>query len=136
MMTEIEPDRERFVAGAVTMGLVTVLLFFVPLVNGIIGGMAGGIRVADAGRSIWAGFAAVAPVALALFLVLGLAGAPVLGVPTRPTTLMLIVMACIGILIGAPLGAYVGIDARSVRARRARSRHAAATFRTRRPTPV
>lgn len=101
-------NEQYLVAGGVSMGLLTLLLSFVPFVNGVLGGFWGGIRAASPRTALLAWAYALLPVAAALFVVHSIIGLPVLGAPHRPSTMMLIATACAGMLLGALLGGLVG----------------------------
>jgi hypothetical protein len=102
-----ERDKELFISGAVIMGLLAVMLFFVPLVNGVIAGVIGGYRIAHPRRAMVAALFAALPAAVLLFLMLGPVSAPVIGVPEVPAPGLLVATAVIGLPVGALIGGMV-----------------------------
>lgn len=83
---------------------VTLALFFLPLINGIIGGAVGGYRVGGAKRAMLAAILPAAVVAVGLWLLFALVEAPVWGLLAGLTAAALVALADVGIFIGAAIG--------------------------------
>jgi hypothetical protein len=83
---------------------VTLALFFLPLINGIIGGAIGGYKVGGAKRAMLAAILPAAVVAVGLWLLFALAEAPVWGLLAGVTAAALVALADVGIFIGAAIG--------------------------------
>lgn len=83
---------------------ITLVLFFLPLLNGLIGGLVGGYKVGAVGRALVAAILPAAIVALGLWLLFALGNAPFLGIIAGMTGAMLVALADIGIFIGAAIG--------------------------------
>ena len=110
------PGRRTGEAGAsLWMVGITLLLFFLPCINGVIGGLVGGYKVQGAHRAF---MTAILPAAV-VGLVLWLLDAPVLGFASGVPRFGLMVISSAGIL----LGALIGGAASSRRARRRPSGH-------------
>jgi hypothetical protein len=82
----------------------TLLLFFLPLINGIIGGAVGGYKVGNTKRALLAAILPAAVVAVGLWLIFALAEAPVWGLLAGLTAAALVALADVGIFIGAAIG--------------------------------
>jgi hypothetical protein len=96
--------RSSIIAGSLWMIGVTLILFFLPLINGIIGGAIGGYKVGGARRAMLAAILPAAVVAVGLWLIFALAEAPVWGLLAGLTAAALIALADLGIFIGAAIG--------------------------------
>jgi hypothetical protein len=83
---------------------VSLVLFFLPLINGIIGGLVGGYKVGGVGRALLAAILPAVVVALALGVIFMIFDAPVLGFLAGLTGAVLVVLADVGIFIGALIG--------------------------------
>ena len=97
-------DRSSIVAGSLWMIGVTLLLFFLPLINGIIGGAIGGYKVGGAKRAMVAAILPSVVVAVGLWLIFALFEAPVWGLLAGVTAAALVALADVGIFIGAAIG--------------------------------
>jgi hypothetical protein len=92
------------VAGSLWMIGLTLALFFLPLVNGLVGGFVGGYKVGGVGRALIAALLPAIVVAVALWIVFAVFDAPVWGVVAGLTGAILILLADVGIFIGAVIG--------------------------------
>lgn len=99
-----QPARSSIVSGSLWMIGLTLALFFLPLINGVIGGLVGGYKVGGAGRAMLAAILPAAVVAAALWVLFLVIDAPVLGVVAGLTGATLVVLADLGIFIGALIG--------------------------------
>lgn len=97
-------DRSSLLAGAFWMIAISLLLFFLPLVNGVIGGLVGGYKVGSVGRALVAAIIPAAVVALALWVIFALFNAPFWGLVAGLTGATLVALADVGIFIGAAIG--------------------------------
>lgn len=86
------------------MVVITLLLFFAPGVNGLIGGAVGGYKVGGVGRSLAAAVLPAIVAALGLWLLLWVADLPVLGFFAGLAGALWIVFADLGMFIGAAIG--------------------------------
>lgn len=92
------------------MVVITLALFFLPLVNGLIGGAVGGYKAGDWKRALAAAILPAVVAAIGIWLIIGLFGAPVLGFVAGATVAVVVLLADVGIIVGALLG---GIAARA-----------------------
>jgi hypothetical protein len=97
-------DRSSILAGSFWMIAISLVLFFLPLVNGLIGGLVGGYKVGGLGRALIAAILPAAIVALGLWLLFALGNAPFWGAVAGLTGAMLVVLADVGIFVGAAIG--------------------------------
>lgn len=92
------------VAGSLWMIGIALVLFFLPLVNGLIGGLVGGYKVGTPGRALSAAILPAVVVAGGLWLLLALFDAPILGFAAGTAAGVLIVLADLGLVVGALIG--------------------------------
>lgn len=92
------------VAGSFWMVAISLLLFFVPLINGIVGGAIGGYKVGSVGRALLAALLPALLVGAGLWGLLFVLDAPVWGLLAGMTGVMLIVISELGLFVGAALG--------------------------------
>jgi hypothetical protein len=102
------------VGGAIWMVVITLALFFVPLINGLIGGIVGGYRVGDWKRALGAAVIPALVAALGLWLIVAALGGPVWGFAAGAAVGLLVLLADLGIFVGAAIG---GIAAQHTRGR-------------------
>jgi len=95
------------VVGAIWMVVLSLALFFVPGVNGLIAGLVGGYLVGSLGRAMMAAVLPALIVAVGLWVLLAAIGMPILGFFAGAAITVLIVLAELGLFLGAALGAIV-----------------------------
>lgn len=100
-------QRSSIVGGSIWMVVIAVALFFLPAINGLVGGMVGGYKVGGAGRATLAALLPGAVTAAALWLVFVVLDLPVLGLFAGAAAGILIVLSEIGLLIGAAIGGAI-----------------------------
>jgi hypothetical protein len=100
-------DRRSMAAGAFWMVGVTLVLFFLPLVNGVIGGAVGGYKVGDWKRALGAAVLPALVVTLGLWLIVAAFGAPVLGFIGGTAAGIVVLLADLGIFVGAAIGGAI-----------------------------
>jgi hypothetical protein len=101
------PKATNVVAASAWMVGITLVLFFLPLINGLIGGFVGGYKVGTPGRALGA---AVLPAIIAaggLWAILGSLDHPLLGFLAGVAVGILVLLADVGIFIGAFIGGAV-----------------------------
>jgi hypothetical protein len=89
------------------MVVLSLALFFVPGVNGLIAGLVGGYLVGSLGRAMTAAVLPALIVAVGLWILLAAVGMPILGFFAGAAITVLIVLAELGLFLGAALGAIV-----------------------------
>lgn len=101
------PDRTNIVMASVWMVVISLLLFFLPLVNGLIGGAVGGYKAGSPSRGFMAALIPALIVGAALWAIFALFGGPVMGFFAGAAAGMLVLLADIGLMIGALIGGYL-----------------------------
>ena len=102
--TVVERRKSPVVVGSLVMVGVSLLLFFLPLINGLIGGAIGGYVVGTVKRALLAALLPALVVAVGLWLIFALAEAPVVGLFAGMAMGLWIVLADVGLFLGAALG--------------------------------
>lgn len=97
-------QRKNIFVSALWMVIVTLALFFLPLINGLIGGAVGGYKAGGVKRALLAALVPAAVVALGLWLLLVAFEAPLLGLVAGTAAGILILLADLGIFVGAIIG--------------------------------
>ena len=97
-------DRANIVSGSLWMVGISLVLFFLPLINGLIGGYVGGYKVGSPKRAIIAAILPAIVVALGLWILLIALELPVIGFIAGTAAGILILLADIGIFVGALIG--------------------------------
>ena len=95
------------VIGAIWMVVLSLALFFIPGVNGLIAGLVGGYLVGSFGRAMLAAVLPALIVAAGLWVLLAAVGMPILGLFAGAAVTVLIVLAELGLFLGAALGAII-----------------------------
>lgn len=98
-------DRGSIVAGAIWMFVVSLLLFWLPLIGPLIGGIIGGKRAGGVGAAIIAAFLPAIAVAVFVIVIGAVFGLPLIGAITGVATFIAVAGAVIGpLLVGAIIG--------------------------------
>src|SRR4028119_442478 len=87
------PEKSNVVAGSLWMVSLTLLLFFLPLVNGFIGGLVGGYKVGSVGRALVAAILPAVIASIGLWVLLAVMNLPVIGFIAGTTLAFLIALA-------------------------------------------
>lgn len=91
--------------GSILMFVITMGLFFLPVVNGIVGGVIGGHKVGNTKNAIIAAIVPAMGVGFLLWIALKIANIPVMGIPpSDPELALLVVLSDLGLLVGAAIG--------------------------------
>jgi hypothetical protein len=98
------PRQGSVVEGSLWMVGLTIALFFLPLVNGLIGGFVGGYKVGSTKRALASALLPAFVVSVGLWILLMLFNLPVVGLFAGAVAGVAILLADIGILIGAVIG--------------------------------
>jgi len=96
--------RAPVVVGSLWMVLISIALFFVPAINGLVGGLVGGYKVGGVGRALAAAVLPAAVVAVGMWILFALFDAPLWGVLAGTAVAVLVLLADIGLFIGAAIG--------------------------------
>lgn len=97
-------DRTNVVVGSLWMIGLTLVLFFLPLVNGLIGGFVGGYKVGSVGRALAAAVLPAIVAAFGLWALFAMMDAAGWGLLAGLTLGVIIALADMGIFLGAALG--------------------------------
>lgn len=89
---------------------ISVLLFFVPAINGLIGGAVGGYKAGSAPRGVSAAILPSIIVGLLLWLIFAMFDAPVLGFFGGLAVGVWAIISSVGLLIGAAIGGLMAPD--------------------------
>jgi hypothetical protein len=101
-------ERSSIVAGSLWMIGLTLALFFLPLINGVIGGFVGGYKVSGVGRALAAAVLPAIVVAVGLAILFAILDAPVWGIVAGLSGSALVALADVGIFLGAAIGGAMG----------------------------
>jgi len=108
MLREVPPeDRKSIVTGSLWMVGLSVLLFFVPGINGLVGGFVGGYKVGGVQRALLAAVLPALVVAACIWGLMALLDLGVLGLFAGATIGGIILFSDIGLFIGAAIGGAV-----------------------------
>lgn len=99
-------ERSNVVIGSLWMVIVTLALFFLPLINGLVGGAVGGYKVGNWKRALAAAVLPAVVATAAIWLIIAALGAPVLGLFGGLAVGVIVILADIGIFLGAALGGW------------------------------
>lgn len=91
--------------GAVWMVVISLALFFLPGLNGLIAGLVGGYMIGSVGRAFTAALLPALIVAAGLWALLILVGLPVIGFLAGTAVTILIASSEVALFVGAFLGA-------------------------------
>jgi hypothetical protein len=101
-----EGDTSLVVAAA-WMVLISVVLFFLPALNGLIGGAVGGYKAGSAKRGLIAALLPALAAGIGIWVILAIFNAPILGFLSGLAFGVWALISSIGLLIGAVLGGAV-----------------------------
>jgi hypothetical protein len=106
--------RSSVVGGAIWMVVVTLLLFWLPVLNGLVGGFVGGLKVGGVGRALLAAVLPAVVVAVGLWSLLAVIDAPRLGAFAGLGIGMVVLLADLSIFVGALIGGAISGAGRPV----------------------
>lgn len=89
---------------------ISLLLFFLPALNGLIGGGVGGYKAGTVGRGLAAAVLPAIIVGAAIWVLLAMFNAPVLGFISGLAVGIWALISSIGLLIGALIGGAIAPD--------------------------
>lgn len=93
--------------GAVWMVVISLALFFLPAINGLIAGLVGGYMIGTVGRALIAALLPALIISAGLWGLLSLLGLPVIGFLAGTAVTILIASSDVALFVGAVLGAAV-----------------------------
>lgn len=101
-------NHTNVVEGSLWMIGISLVLFFIPAINGFIGGLVGGYRIGSVGKALVAAILPAIVVSIGLWIILAMLEAPVIGFVAGAAVAIIVLLADIGIFLGAALGGYMG----------------------------
>lgn len=104
----LEPGRASVVTGAAWMVGLSLLLFFLPIINGLVGGFVGGMKVGGVKRALTAAVLPALIVAVGLWILLAILDMPIFGLVAGVAIGMWVLLSDLGLFIGAAIGGAVG----------------------------
>lgn len=99
--------RSSIVAGAAWMVVISLVLFFLPAINGLIAGAVGGHKVGSVGRALLASVLPALVLASCLWLLLAVFQLPFVGLLAGFAVGTLIVVSDLGLFVGAAIGGAI-----------------------------
>lgn len=108
-----QAERSSIVASSIWMIVVSLLLFFLPAVNGLIGGAVGGYKAGAVGRALGAAVLPAVVVGLGLWVLLALLDLPIIGFISGIAVGLWALLSSIGVLLGALIGGALAPSGRS-----------------------
>lgn len=90
--------------GSAWMVLITLVLFFLPAINGLIGGLVGGYKVGTAGRGIMAALIPAVVAGVGIWILFAVFSAPAWGILAGATATTLLIISELSLFVGAILG--------------------------------
>jgi hypothetical protein len=111
----MDNGKKSVIAASFWMIAITLLLFFLPFVNGIIGGAVGGYMAGDVRRAMAAAILPAILAGIGLWVLLVFIGAPILGFFAGMAGGILVLLADLGIFLGALVGGWLGAEKRRPR---------------------
>jgi hypothetical protein len=99
--------KSSLIASSLWMIAISLILFFVPVVNGFIGGLVGGYKAGTTLRGIEAALIPALVVALGLGILLAMFHAPTMAVVSGLTGFLVVALSSIGIILGGAVGGLV-----------------------------
>lgn len=97
-------DRSSVVGGSIWMVGLSLVLFFIPGINGLIGGLVGGYKVGSVGRALMAAILPAIVVGFGMWLLMVAFDLPLIGIAAGFAVGILVLLADLGLFIGAAIG--------------------------------
>lgn len=104
----VEPKRSSVVVGAAWMVFLSLLLFFLPIVNGLVGGFVGGMKVGNVKRALSAAVLPALIVAIGLWILLAVLDLPIFGFVAGVAVGLWVLLSDLGLFVGAAFGGAMG----------------------------
>jgi hypothetical protein len=101
------PANANIILGSLWMVGISLALFFLPAINGLVGGLVGGYKVGTPRNALIAAILPAVVIGVGLVLFFSVLGFPVLGFFSGAAVASLIALSEIGLLVGAWIGGFV-----------------------------
>lgn len=95
------------VVSAIWMVVISMLLFFLPAVNGLIGGAVGGYKAGSVKRGLSAALLPALAAGIGIWVILAIFNAPIIGFLSGLAFGVWALISSIGLLIGAMIGGAI-----------------------------
>lgn len=102
--------RSSIVAGTLWMVLISLVLFFFPLINGFVGGLVGGYKVGTVGRALAAALLPALLIAVGLWVLFAVLDLPIIGLLAGAAIGFAVALSEVGLFLGAALGGLMGAN--------------------------
>jgi hypothetical protein len=99
--------RSSLFAASLWMIVISLVLFFVPVINGFIGGLVGGYKAGTALRGVEAALIPALIVAAGLGILLAMFHAPTMAIISGLTGFVVVALSSIGIILGGAVGGLI-----------------------------
>ncbi|HEY8280005.1 MAG TPA: hypothetical protein VIH99_10290 [Bdellovibrionota bacterium] len=104
----VHEQEVRSIGGSLWMLGITLALFFLPVVNGLIGGVVGGFRAGSTKGALLASILPVGAAAFLLWIILSYIQLPVMGSPADAIQIALLtLLSIVAMVVGAAIGGTV-----------------------------
>lgn len=110
-----QPRDSSILASSLWMILISLLLFFLPAINGLIGGWVGGYKAGSVGRGVGAAVLPSIVVGAVLWVALASYGRPLLGFFGGLAVGLWALISSVSLLIGAAIGGVMAPDRSGLR---------------------
>lgn len=110
-VNNIERRSSSVLGGAVLMIVISALLFFLPAINGFVGGLVGGYKVGSLGRAIMAALLPALVLAAFVWLVMAVFNLPVVGLLSGLALWVVLVLSSVSLVVGAAIGGAMAAKA-------------------------
>jgi hypothetical protein len=102
------PSEDRVVSGSLIMFALTMALFMLPVVNGMVGGVVGGYRVGSARNALMSALGPLTVATCLLWILMTIFPLPLMGHPlTQISVAGIILITDCALLLGAAIGGTV-----------------------------
>lgn len=105
---ERRPRRSSVPVASLWMVGLSLVLFFIPGVNGLVGGLVGGYKVGGVGRALIAAILPAIVVGIGLWVLLAAFELPIVGFVAGAAIGILVLFADLGLFLGALVGGLAG----------------------------
>ncbi|WP_375769907.1 hypothetical protein NR798_03190 [Archangium gephyra] len=104
VVRRVPPRRSSIVAGTLWMVFLSLLLVFLPLVNGFVGGLVGGYKVGTVGRALTAAVLPAVLIAAGIWVLFTVLHLPLIGLLSAAAIGVAVALSEVGLFLGAALG--------------------------------
>jgi hypothetical protein len=106
VVRESKSQSTAFLLGSLWMIGATIALFFLPILNGLLGGFVGGYKVGSLGGALATTILPALVSSVGLWAIFALLGTPIFGLLAGPAAIVMIGLSELGLFLGAAIGGY------------------------------